>query len=103
MALAQHSNTVFIRRVPQLSMERRDILRRFILLVDQLYYFQRKVIIEADTDLDNIFERPKERTQFDEEFAFDRCISRLKEMQTMEYQEKALMKDKVWFAIFIIN
>lgn len=61
-------------------MERRDILRRFILLIDQIYYFQKKVIIEADVPLESIFARPKERTLFDEEFAFDRCISRLKEM-----------------------
>lgn len=76
-------------------MERRDVLRRFILLIDQLYYFQRKVIIEADKELDEIFERPKQKTDFDEEFAFDRCISRLKEMQTQEYQEKALVKDHI--------
>eukprot|EP00347_Sterkiella_histriomuscorum_P005559 403356147 len=94
MALAQQCNTVFIRNVPQLSMERRDILRRFILLIDQLYYFQRKVIIEAEKPLEEIFERPKQKTGFDEEFAIDRIISRLKEMQTLEYQEKAIMKDK---------
>ena len=76
-------------------MERRDILRRFILLIDQLYYFQRKVIIEAEKELDSLFERPKVATGFDEEFAFDRCISRLKEMQTREYQEKSIMKDHI--------
>ena len=66
-------------------MERRDLLRRFILLIDQLYHFQRKVVLEADTDLDSLFEKPKEKSGFDEEFAFDRCLSRLKEMQTKEY------------------
>ena len=74
-------------------MERRDILRRFILLIDQLYYHQRKVIIEAATDLDALFIRPTEKSQFDEEFAFERCLSRLKEMQTREYQEKAFLVD----------
>jgi len=74
-------------------MERRDILRRFILLIDQLYYHQRKVIIEAASDLDSLFIRPNEKSQFDEEFAFERCLSRLKEMQTREYQEKAFMVD----------
>jgi predicted ATPase len=39
MALAQSFNTIIIRKVPKLSMERRDILRRFILLIDQLYYY----------------------------------------------------------------
>ena len=91
MALAQNFHTVIIRGMPKLSMERRDILRRFILLVDQLYYFHRKVIIEAEVSLDEIFERPKTSTGFDEEFAFDRCLSRLKEMQTREYQENSIM------------
>ncbi len=61
-------------------MERRDTLRRFILLIDQLYYRNRKVIIEASHPLDELFLRPKEKSEFDEEFAFERCRSRLKEM-----------------------
>jgi len=52
------------------------------------------VIIEAVTDLDNLFIRPeKSAHQFDEEFAYERCLSRLKEMQTREYQEKTLIID----------
>lgn len=61
-------------------MERRDILRRFILLIDEFYYHSTKVIIEADTCLDELFEKPKEKGIHDEEFAFERCLSRLKEM-----------------------
>ena len=67
-------------------MERRDILRRFISLIDQLYFHHTKVVIEAATDLDNLFVKPKEKSNLDEEFAFERCLSRLKEMQTREYQ-----------------
>lgn len=95
MALAKNFHTVIIRNVPQLSMERRDILRRFILLIDQLYYNQRKVVIEAKQDLDNLFVKPAEKSEFDEAFAYERCLSRMKEMQTREYQEKALMQEKV--------
>lgn len=62
MALAKNFHSVIIRGVPQLSLERRDTLRRFILLIDQLYYYSRKVVIEADTNLDNLFVRPKEKT-----------------------------------------
>ena len=94
MALALNFQSIIIRGVPQLSMERRDLLRRFILLIDQLYYHNRKVIIEAEKDLDNLFEKPKDKTEFDEEFAFERCLSRLKEMQTREYQEKGLVQDQ---------
>ena len=68
-----------------MTMERRDTLRRFILLIDQLYYHNRKVVIEASHPLDDLFLRPNEKSQFDEEFAFERCLSRLKEMQTREY------------------
>ena len=94
MALAQNFQSIIIRGVPQLSMDRRDLLRRFILLIDQLYYHNRKVIIEAEKDLDNLFQKPKDKTEFDEEFAFERCLSRLKEMQTREYQEKGLVQDQ---------
>jgi predicted ATPase len=36
-------------------MERRDLLRRFILLIDTLYFTHRNVVIEAAVDLDNLF------------------------------------------------
>ena len=77
-----------------MGVERRDILRRFILLIDELYYQQRKVIIEAETDLDSLFEIPEQKGVFDEDFAYERCLSRLKEMQTKEYQEKAMQREK---------
>ena len=41
--------------MPQLYIQRRDWMRRFILLIDTLYYQHRNVIIEADADLDNLF------------------------------------------------
>ena len=80
MALAFNYNTIIIRKVPQLSMERRDLLRRFILLIDELYYHQKKVFIEANADLDNLFIKPETKGNLDEEFAFERTLSRLKEM-----------------------
>jgi predicted ATPase len=43
-------------------MERRDTLRRFILLIDQLYYHNRKVVIEASHPLDDLFLRPNEKS-----------------------------------------
>ena len=51
-------------------------------------------MIEASHPLDDLFMRPKEKSLFDEEFAFERCLSRLKEMQTREYQEKGLAVEK---------
>ena len=51
MALAEHFKTIIIRGVPQLSMDRRDYLRRFISLIDSLYFQHRNVIIEADVEI----------------------------------------------------
>ena len=56
MALAEAFTTLIIRGVPQMSMERRDILRRFISLIDALYYNHRNLIIEADVPLDKLFD-----------------------------------------------
>jgi len=39
-----------------MTMKRRDILRRFILLIDTLYFNHRNVVIEAEKSLDEIFQ-----------------------------------------------
>ena len=80
MALSKHFSTIIVRNVPKLSMERRDVLRRFILMIDEFYYQSRKVVIEAETKLEELFERSKNKSNLDEEFAFERTLSRLKEM-----------------------
>jgi predicted ATPase len=56
MAIASHFQTLIIRGVPQLSMSRRDYLRRFISLIDSLDYNHRNVIIEADVALEQLFD-----------------------------------------------
>jgi predicted ATPase len=65
-------------------MERRDILRRFISLVDSLYYNHRNVIIEAAVPIEKLFDIPAsghdKQIFHDEEFAYSRCLSRIKEM-----------------------
>ena len=69
-------------------MERRDFLRRFISLIDALYYNHCNVIAEADVKLDDLFAISQEDAKgsiHDEAFAYTRCLSRVKEMQTNEY------------------
>lgn len=69
-------------------------MRRFILLIDTLYYQHRNVIIEADVKIEDLFKIDKgleDLAIHDEEFAFSRCVSRLREMQTKEYQEQSLV------------
>ena len=78
-------------------MARRDYLRRFISLIDSLYYNHLNVIIEAEVELDKLFNITIEEGKdivLDEEFAYTRSLSRLKEMQSKEYQEKSLKLKK---------
>jgi predicted ATPase len=107
-AIGRAFNTVIIRNVPQLTMIRRDLLRRFILLIDAMYYLHRNVIIEAQVPLSDLFhidgnqkseakstklDDMLEQTEvYDEEFAYTRTVSRLQEMQTKEYQEISLKR-----------
>lgn len=102
MALAHEFHTLIIRKVPQFTMDRRDIIRRFIILIDQFYFNSRKVILEANHSLETLFDLSNSgaahadqdegfggnAVQLDEEFAVDRCLSRLIEMQTEQYHEK---------------
>ena len=57
-ALGREFKSVILRGVPQLSMTRRDLMRRFILLIDTLYYQHRNVVIEAEVSLDDLFDVP---------------------------------------------
>lgn len=80
MALAEFYQTLIIKGVPQLSLDRRDFLRRFISLIDSLYYNHLNVIIEAAVPLDKLFNIDMDDGKsviHDEEFAFFRCLSRL--------------------------
>ena len=56
MAIGREFNTLILRGVPQLNMARRDTLRRFILLIDTLYFQHRNVVIEAEVQLDQLFD-----------------------------------------------
>lgn len=81
-------HTVFISDVPQLTLQERDQVRRFINLVDCMYERQIRLICLAETDALNLFavtEEEKETSTFDEVFAWDRTVSRLTEMQSSEY------------------
>ena len=103
-AIGRSFNTLILRGVPQLNMSRRDTLRRFILLIDTLYFQHRNVVIEAEVPLDKLFDMGQsfeedvdvlesinhKQEVYDEEFAYHRTLSRLREMQTQEYQELSL-------------
>lgn len=92
LAVAAAFHTVFIADVPKLTLQERDQVRRFIVLIDALYDHQTKVICTADLDPIPLFEfSDAERRDgtFDEIFAWDRTVSRLTEMQSTKYLSEA--------------
>ncbi|KAH8259484.1 hypothetical protein KR026_005296 [Drosophila bipectinata] len=116
LQISQFFHTVLIRDVPQLTLDLKSQMRRFITLIDTLYDNRVRVVISANTTLDNLFsfsDGPKSMSDSDralmddlkishgskdsnssfftgeeELFAFDRTISRLYEMQKREYWEQ---------------
>jgi cell division protein ZapE len=79
LKLARVFHTVILERVPQLSADRRNEARRFIILVDTLYDNGVKMVISAAAPPNDIYLKGKER------FEFDRTVSRLLEMQSPSY------------------
>lgn len=122
--VAQYFHTIFIRNVPQLTLQSKSQLRRFISLIDTLYDNKVRIVITAQVplnqlfalekqSLDDIFTRDDNRMLMDdlniskssensiasiftgdeELFAFNRTVSRLNEMQTLDYWNES---SKFW-------
>ncbi|XP_017962317.1 putative ATPase N2B [Drosophila navojoa] len=109
--IAQFFHTVLIHDVPQLNLNVRSQMRRFITLIDTLYDNRVRVVISADEPLDSLFQ-VSEKTKItdadrslmddlklnessssvftgeEEMFAYERTVSRLYEMQKQEYWEQ---------------
>ncbi|KAH8320599.1 hypothetical protein KR067_005754 [Drosophila pandora] len=112
LQISQFFHTILIRDVPQLTLDVKSQMRRFITLIDTLYDNRVRVVISADTSLDNLFNftggskgiSDSDRALMDdlkikhgsssvftgeeELFAYDRTLSRLYEMQKREYWEQ---------------
>ena len=55
VSLARRYHTLFVTGLPQLSLKDRDLARRFITLVDQLYNEKAICFIQAEVPLDRLF------------------------------------------------
>ena len=108
-AIAAAFHTVFLVNVPKLSQLQRDAARRLISLVDALYDHRVKLIVHAHTPVEDLFAVDRDAGAYskaraseelgdlldsgkyvqadsDESFAFDRTVSRLREMGSESYQ-----------------
>ncbi|KAI2654120.1 AFG1-like ATPase [Labeo rohita] len=86
-------DTVFIRNIPLLTLNKKTQARRFITLIDALYEHKVRVVLQAETPLDDLFvhEHHDDHDPHDTHVLLDdlgisrRTVSRLTEMQTEEY------------------
>lgn len=72
-------HTVLLSSVKQMGRNNDDAARRFIALVDEFYERHVTLIISAEVGLESLYEKGQL------EFEFQRCQSRLIEMQSLEY------------------
>jgi cell division protein ZapE len=84
LAITKNFHTVFVEQIPELSIDNRNELRRFILLIDELYQRHTRVVCSAATPAHELL-KIDPNSPHDEAFAFERCVSRLLEMQSEEY------------------
>jgi len=88
LAIGSAFHTVFLADIPKLTLQERDQVRRFIVLIDSLYDRHVKVLCTADTDIMNLFyvsDEERKTAVADEIFAWDRTVSRLMEMESDKY------------------
>jgi cell division protein ZapE len=83
LALAECFSALFIDRVPQLAPEQRNETTRFMTLIDALYETKVKLYMAAAVAPERLC------PEGEVSFAFQRTASRLVEMQSEEYRQKA--------------
>ncbi len=83
LAIAARFDTVFLEAVPVLAPERRDPARRLVMLIDTLYEAGARLVVLAQAEPDDL--HPTGEGAFD----FERTASRLHEMRSAAWLEKA--------------
>lgn len=82
--IAMRFDVVFIDNIPFLKGDRKDWIRRFIMLIDVFYEYKVCLIVSSEVDINNFFSDQLGT----ENFEFQRTISRLFEMFSVQYVSK---------------
>ncbi len=82
--ICEKFDVIYIEGIPFMGVTARNEAKRFIALVDALYDTRRRVVMTADKDPRDLYKG------MDHAFEFTRTKSRLQEMRTSDYWEKAL-------------
>ncbi|MXP51081.1 cell division protein ZapE [Pantoea sp. SoEX] len=72
-------HSILVHNIPIMMYNHENEAKRFLLLVDELYANNIRLIISAETDRFNIYQGKKLK------FEYKRCVSRLEEMQSDNY------------------
>jgi cell division protein ZapE len=80
LAIARHFHTVMIDNIPTLSPAKRNEAKRFVTLVDTLYEAKAKLMATAAAPPETLY------PEGEGAFEFQRCVSRLNEMQSEAYR-----------------
>ena len=86
--IAQSFHTVFINDIPRMGEERDDAAKRFVHLIDALYDNHVKLIVTAESPVEELYHGRLVK------FEFDRTISRLNEMGSQDYLAHEHSADK---------
>jgi cell division protein ZapE len=78
--IAENYTTIFIKNINVIDENHNELARRFINMIDVFYNQKVNVIFYADNDCENLYSGSKL------EFEFSRAVSRIKAMQTTDYQ-----------------
>lgn len=81
--IAREFHSVIISDVPTLGVDKEDVARRFILLVDEFYDHRVKLVVSSHAALLDLYKGAHQQ------FEFQRTLSRLQEMQSLEYLAEA--------------
>ena len=77
--LSRRFHTVLLYNVPVMIYKTEDQARRFLALVDEFYERHVKLVVSAEASLYEIYKGSRLK------FEYQRCVSRLQEMQSEEY------------------
>ncbi len=84
LAIAQAYHTVIVVGIPCLGPDLRNETARFVTLIDALYEHRVKLIATADAEPEALYQAGAKGNEGGR-FEFDRTISRLMEMQSLDY------------------
>jgi cell division protein ZapE len=90
LAIANAFNTIIVVEIPKLTQDKRNEAKRFVTLIDALYENKVKLICTAQVPAQELY------TEGDGSFEFARTVSRLIEMQSLNYLGQNVVIANEW-------